>query len=86
MRGTEDGLEESYSKLSPCLMFGRKPRFPVDILFGRGQNGENQDYTTYISKLRDRLKYTYELASSTINQSSKDNKRRYDRRMRDAVP
>jgi len=67
-------------------MFGRKPRLPIDILFRLGSKHEDQDYVTYISKLKDQLKYTYRLASTSQEKSAKANKKRYDRRIRGAVP
>ena len=68
------------------LMFGRNPRLPIDIVFKLGSTTANSDYVTYISKMKTRLKYAYELASSSIKKSAKANKKRYDRRVRGAVP
>jgi transposase InsO family protein len=68
------------------LMFGRKPRLPVDVLFELGSPDESADYTTFVSKLRERLQMAYRLVSENSHQSARDNKRRYDRRVRGAVP
>jgi len=68
------------------LMYGRKPRLPIDVLFQLGSPHEDTDYVTYISKLKERLIYAYELASQNMEKSAKSNKRRYDRRVRGAVP
>ena len=68
------------------LMFGRKPRLPIDVLFQLGSPDESADYTAFVGKLKERLQMAYSIASENSDRSGRNNKRRYDRRVRGAVP
>ena len=68
------------------LMFGRKPRLPIDVLFRLGSPDEPADYMTFVAKLKHQLQEAYMIASANSTKSGRNNKRRYDRRVRGAVP
>jgi len=68
------------------LMFGRKPRLPIDVLFHLNSAQQETDYVTYIANLKDRLVHTYDICSRRLEKSAKANKKRYDRKSRGAVP
>ena len=53
------------------IMFGRKPKLPIYILFDLHSNEEPAQYTLFVQKLKDRLKYTYDLVSAGIAKSAK---------------
>ena len=51
------------------LMFGRTPRLPIDDLFGIGRNSqdaEDQDVSSYVRSLREKLTFCHELANKNI--------------------
>ena len=68
------------------IMFGRKPKLPIDILFDLHSNEEPLEYTLFVQKLKDRLKYTYDLVSASIAKSAQNSKTRYDQKIRGSVP
>ena len=68
------------------LMFGRKPRLPIDVVFQLGSKQDDLDYVTYIQQLKEHLKQAYELASQRMAALAKANKTRYDKKARGAVP
>ncbi len=68
------------------LMFGRKPRLPIDILFKLWTPDEATDYQTFISKMKERLTHAYELTTQNLAKSAKSDKKWYDRKARGAVP
>ena len=68
------------------LMFGRHPRLPVDISFGLQPTlppTTAVKHETYVTKLRERLEYAYQLASKSASSSAASNKKRYDMRSRE---
>ena len=67
------------------LMFGREPRLPIDTVFGLKMEEPKAD-GEYADKLRERLKYAYELASAKNRKSSRKQKKNYDTKLRGAIP
>lgn len=67
------------------LMFGWHPRLSVDAFFGNdpGQLGASEP-TSYVSKLKERMKYAYEAARAEASKSAAKNKDRYDRSIRES--
>ena len=64
-------------------MFGRHPRLPVDLLFRRqGEEEENKSYTNYVSSLKKQLGYAYSLASASIAKSQKHSSAHYNKKIR----
>ena len=65
------------------LMFGRKPRLPIDLVFGtcsaelRGNTSHK-----YVKDLEHRLKWAYKTANQIIAKEQDKMKRNYDRRVR----
>ena len=68
------------------LMFGRHPRLPIDAMLGLPEDSQNDiTYTNYIESLKDKLRYTYKLASTKADQSRQRQKQSYDKRVRQSV-
>jgi transposase InsO family protein len=67
------------------LMFGRRPRLPVDIVFGLQTRSETKSYGEYVSALRNRMEYAQQVASAAAQTSQAGQKARYDLRSRGAV-
>ena len=59
--------DTGYSPL--FLMFGRKPRLPIDVLFQLGSPDEPADYMTFVVKLKSRLQEAYKIASANSTKS-----------------
>ena len=62
------------------LMFGRKPRLPVDIIKGLAEGKQDMDYKEYVQKVRDSLSSAYERASQQASKLQLRNKAYYDRK------
>lgn len=67
------------------LMFGRNPRLPIDVVFGLVDTEEEQSYTKYIQELKEKLKYSFELASESARMAQSKQKKYYDMKARAAV-
>jgi transposase InsO family protein len=68
------------------LMFMRHPRLPVDILFGTGEEQEDPKYyKEFVSSLRKRMQYAYNVASTSIEGAQRHQKKGYDMKSRGAV-
>ena len=63
------------------LMFGRHPRFPIDIEFGLNKPNcsDNSSKSRYIQKLRRRLNYAFQKASKYSEQQAKKYKQGYEK-------
>ena len=69
-------------RLSPFeVMFGRKPKLPIDLEYA-AITDETASHTTkeYIQELRDRLDITRKIVEKYINKSKDKQKKQYDRR------
>ena len=80
-RNTATGFSPYY------LLFGRKPRLPVDVEFGllRGsQRGSPWD-SNYISQLRRRLRFAHEKAKHMAKKQQAKHRELYDLKCRGAV-
>jgi len=65
------------------LMFGRQPRLAIDVTMGLPEDQDKKEsYTKFISKLKDRLEYSYKLAFKNAERSSDKQKKFYDRTIR----
>ena len=51
------------------LMFGRKPRLPVDVLLGLDHAGDSKTYPEYVQQLKSRMQEAYAKASTNINKA-----------------
>jgi len=69
------------------LMFGWHPRLPVDAYLGTYQGPEEVSAgpQTYGSKLRDRMRFAYDVAAETAKKVSDKNKAIYDRQVKDSA-
>jgi hypothetical protein len=68
------------------LMFNRHPRLPVDLAFGIHREGQDhKSYHDFVKAMKERLEYAYGVASSTISGSQKEQKRKFDLKVRGAV-
>jgi len=62
------------------LMFGRKPRLPVDIDFGTTlQSAKDLDHPTYMKSLEKRLCWAFKAAEKADKLAQEKAKKRYDR-------
>ena len=64
------------------LMFGRKPRLPVDVIRGLDDHDADTDYKEYVQGVKDSLASAYEKASKYSREQHLKNKRLYDRKAR----
>ncbi|XP_053878901.1 uncharacterized protein LOC128834319 [Malaclemys terrapin pileata] len=65
------------------LMFGREPRLPIDLCFGVSEDGDSYEtHQQYVSRLREKLRDAYHLATSAARKNADRNKHRYDARVR----
>lgn len=68
------------------LMFGRNPRLPIDVVFGLvDSEEEEQSYGKYIQLLKEKLKYSFELASRSSRKAQNRQKQYYDQKAHAAV-
>ncbi|XP_052098324.1 uncharacterized protein LOC127733081 [Mytilus californianus] len=67
------------------LMFGRQPKLPVDLAFGIDSDREPKIMTKYVEDLRQKLKKSYQLASSAAEKSQGKQKQAYDIRVKGAI-
>ncbi|XP_050825495.1 uncharacterized protein LOC127058975 [Gopherus flavomarginatus] len=64
-------------------MFGREPRLPIDLCFGVSEDGDSYEtHQQYLSRLREKLRDAYHLATSAAQKNAGRNKHRYDARVR----
>uniref|UniRef100_A0A3B3DXT9 Gypsy retrotransposon integrase-like protein 1 n=1 Tax=Oryzias melastigma TaxID=30732 RepID=A0A3B3DXT9_ORYME len=67
------------------LMFGRKPRLPVDLAYGLPLRRDQQkSHTQYVQDLRTRLEESYKLASRNAQKVAERNKTRFDKKVTDS--
>lgn len=64
------------------LMFGRKPRLPIDLVFGTHVEPEKQPHTDYIQDLQKRLKNSYDLVQKAAEEARDKQKKYYDEKAR----
>lgn len=67
------------------LMFGRHPRLPIDVAMSIPEEEKENSYSDFISSLKKRMEYTYQLASEKANKSRAKQKHHYDKRVRSSV-
>ena len=67
------------------LMFGREPNLPIDVMFDNIPHVENTSKSKYIESLRNRLKFSHDLASKYIQASQERQKKNYDVKIKSSV-
>ena len=68
------------------LMYGRQPRLPIDLILGvEQQTADTHDYKTFVSSLKERLSYAYQLAQKNSCKKGLQNKEQYDQKCRGAI-
>jgi hypothetical protein len=66
------------------LMFGWHPRLPVDAYLGTTPSNEGEAlHSSYVTKLQERLKFAYKIASDCAQKRAAQNKTLYDRRVKE---
>lgn len=67
------------------LIFGRKPKLPIDIMFDRARDGTEASKTIvdYMDDLNQRMKTTRDIAEQHTSKAKDKQKRDYDRKVRD---
>ena len=65
-------------------MFGRHPRFPIDVEFGLPKPNckDNSSKSRYVQKLRRRLNYAFQKASKYSDQQAQKYKSSHDKRIK----
>lgn len=64
------------------LMFGRKPRLPVDLAYGLPlKRNQQKSHLQYVQNLRSRLEESYQPASRNAQKVAERNKTRFDRKV-----
>ena len=68
------------------LLFGRQPRFPIDVEFGlkRGNQQGSPSRSTYVTQLRRRLRFAHKKAKQAAGRQQARHKGLYDRRCKGA--
>ena len=64
------------------LMFGRNPRLPVDLVFRRKEENNEESYPDYIKGLKGQLEYAYSLAAANVAKSQEDQQASYNQKVR----
>ena len=64
------------------LMFGRRPRLPIDHHFGLVSTEEDTSYNEYVEDLKDKLEESYRKAQAKMDAAQGTAKGRYDRKVR----
>ena len=67
------------------LMFGRTPRFPIDIAFGLEVEGKKESSTKYVKTMKERLKKAYELASRATRTAQERQKCESDKKVQGVI-
>lgn len=66
-------------------MFGREPNLPIDIILDNNTQVDNTSKSKYIESLKDRLKFSYNLALKNIQDAQARQKRNYDVKIKSSV-
>ena len=67
------------TKLSPYeLMYGRKPKLPIDIQFEEITEGTNRTTTEYLKDLKDKMDHTKKIVEMYSEKAKQKNKKYYD--------
>ena len=68
------------------LMFGRRPRLPVDIAFGLPvQGGAPKSHSQYVKNLKARLEESYQIVTKNSAKVAERNKCRFDKVVREST-
>ena len=60
------------------LMFGCKPHFPIDLIFGTNTANLRCSSITYIENLKKRMAWVYQTTNDVIKKEQERNKQHYD--------
>ncbi|XP_032363178.1 uncharacterized protein LOC116675624 [Etheostoma spectabile] len=67
------------------LLFGRKPRLPIDVIFGINEEEGCNSYEEYAKKWQQQMKEAYDIASKTIKKTTARGKTYYDQKRQSAM-
>ena len=67
------------------LLFGRRPRLPIDLIFSIDLLTKHQSYPQYVSTWKTAMENAYKLASKKSQESGAQAKEYYDRKLRSSV-
>lgn len=68
------------------LMFGRKPKLPVDLAFGLPVTGDSPtSHSQYVRNLKARLEESYQIALENSKRVAERNKNRFDKKVREST-
>ena len=76
---------QSSTKYSPFeIMFGRRPKLPIDIMFEQIIENQNRTTKEYVEDLKDRMETTRKLVQNHLDKAKEDQKNYYDQKARAA--
>ena len=67
------------------LLFGRPPRLPVDLMFGKSPTTSKGNHTEYVKRWNGAMKDAYAKAISNASKAASAGKSNYDRKVRFTV-
>ena len=67
------------------LMFGRHPKFPLDIIFGSLNSEETKSYPKYVEGWQNAMQEAYQLVMKKSQDSALKQKKQYDKHVRTAL-
>ena len=65
-----------------CLLYGRHPRLPIDLIFNLDQSVDSKGHTAYTNKWKGAMEEAYALAQKRSSASAVRNKLYYDKKVR----
>ena len=65
-------------------MFGHSPHIPVNLALGWADEKATVNTSDYVTRVRERLSNSFEIAEMNISQSVADQKENYDQKIRGA--
>uniref|UniRef100_A0A3P8TL91 Gypsy retrotransposon integrase-like protein 1 n=1 Tax=Amphiprion percula TaxID=161767 RepID=A0A3P8TL91_AMPPE len=67
------------------LMFGRRPRLPIDLAFGLPVDAQKKSHSQYVSDLKQRLEESFKIATSNAQKNAQRNKAHFDKQVVDST-
>ena len=64
------------------LLFGRKPRLPIDLIFGETETVVAKTYPEFLKQWRTAMEEAYRIAAERAGQSAAKGRKQYDKKVR----
>lgn len=68
-----------------CLLFGRNPHLPIDLIFGINDEEGCNSHQEYAQKWQQQMKEAYDIASKTIKKTTARGKAYYNQKRQSSV-